>query len=251
MRKEENVFYNENCAFDAYLPPTNGFSTILYFHGGGFESGDKADETQVELAKSFARLGYGFISANYRMYPSGARFPDFLEDGADAVAFVKKNYCDKLGNGKLYLFGQSAGAWLATMLCVDKQYLAKVGVDGEKIDGWLIDSAQMTSHFNMLKIEGEGNPWAQRIDKFAPIYYVNEGTKFTSMFLTFYEKDMPCRPEQNMLFYKAVLHFNPKADIEYMQLAGTHCRGTSIKDDDGEFAFVKAALPWLKKREGV
>lgn len=52
MRKEENVFYNENCAFDAYLPPTNGFSTILYFHGGGFESGDKADETQVELAKS-------------------------------------------------------------------------------------------------------------------------------------------------------------------------------------------------------
>ena len=87
MRKEENVFYNENCAFDAYLPPTNGFSTILYFHGGGFESGDKADETNIELAQSFVRAGYGFISANYRTYTSGARFPDFLEDGE--FAFVK------------------------------------------------------------------------------------------------------------------------------------------------------------------
>lgn len=248
MPTEKDIFYNEKCALDAYLPPVNGFSTILYFHGGGLVEGDKADENNIEFAKAFVEAGYAFISANYRMYTGGAKYPDFLEDAAQAVAFVKENYADALGNGKLLVCGQSAGAWLATMLCVNKQYLAAVEIDSEKIDGWLIDSAQMTSHFHLLEYEKKENPWLQRIDEFAPLYYVGEGIKVSPMFLTFYEKDMLCRVRQNQLFCEALQFFYPQADITATLLPGGHCHGTVHKDEDGQFAFLKHALPWLKER---
>jgi len=248
MRKFSGVKYNENCALDAYLPLSDGFTTVVYFHGGGLVSGDKADESTLGFGSAFVEAGYAFISANYRMYTDGAKFPDFLEDGAEAVAFAKKNYAEKYGNGKLIVCGQSAGAWMAAMLSLDKRYLADAGVDAEKIDAWLFDSAQMTSHFNVLNRETGENRWAQRIDKYAPLYYIGEGVKVSPTFITFYEKDMPCRAEQNQLFYKALLHFYPQADVKTVLLAGEHCHGTSQKDEDGQYEFLKHALPWLKER---
>jgi acetyl esterase/lipase len=243
-----NVKYNENCALDAYLPPADGFTTVLYFHGGGLVSGDKADKNNVELAKSFVQAGYAFVSANYRMYTDGAKYPAFLEDAADAVAFVKKNYADKLGNGKLLISGQSAGAWISAMLCMDKQWLAKVGIDAERIDAWLLDSAQMTSHFHLIEYETGENPWVQRIDKYAPVYYIGPGVKVSPMYITFYEKDMLCRKEQNQLFINALKYFYPEADIKWVLLHGTHCHGTTHREADGQFAFITHLLPWLKER---
>ena len=67
------------------------------------------------------------------------------------------------------------------------------------------------------------------------------------MLLVFYTDDMPCRYEQNMLFYKSVLEFNPKADIAYEVLGGGHCHGSSEVDEDGEYAYIKSALKWLKQ----
>ena len=250
MRTEKNVLYaeREHCVLDVYLPETDGFTTIVYFHGGGLVEGDKADKNNLELAEAFVEAGYAFVSANYRMYTHGAKYPDFLVDAAQAVAFVKENYAGKMGNGKLLVSGQSAGAWLAAMLCMDKQWLAGVGIDAGKIDGWLIDSAQMTSHFHLLEYENGENPWVQRIDKYAPVYYIGEGVKVSPMFITFYEKDMLCRVEQNQMFIHALKFFNPQADVTGYLLPGGHCHGTVYKDEDGQFAFLKIALPWLKER---
>ena len=82
----------------------------------------------------------------------------------------------------------------------------------------------------------------QRIDEFVPLYFANENTKFSKMLILFYENDMPCRPEQNLLFIKAIKTFNPNADIVFKQLIGGHCHGSSIKDDDGAYAYVKESL---------
>ena len=250
MRIEKDVLYGkyEQCLLDAYLPQTDGFTTVVYFHGGGLVEGDKADQNNLELAEAFVKEGYAFVSANYRMYTHGAKYPAFLEDAAQAVAYVKEQYADKLGNGKLLISGQSAGAWLSSMLCMDKQWLANVGIDAEKIDGWLIDSAQMTSHFHLLEYESGENPWVQRIDKYAPIYYVGEGVKVSPMFITFYERDMLCRVEQNQMFINALKFFNREADVTGHLLPGGHCHGTVYKDEDGQFAFLKLALPWMKER---
>lgn len=247
MRKILDVVYNGNCRLDAYLPATNGFPTIVYFHGGGLESGDKADQNYVEIAKCFVCAGYGFLSVNYRMYPT-AKFPEYLEDAADAVAWAKTHIEEYGGNGDLLISGQSAGAWMSLMLCLNGEYLSAVGIDSREIKGWIIDSAQTTSHFNVLKCETGCNPSLQRIDKYAPLYYVDENTRFTKMLILFYEEDMPCRPEQNMLFVKAVKAFNKGADIAYRQLAGGHCHGSTEKDADGGYAYVKTALNWLKEK---
>ena len=241
MQELLNIQYNEFCALDAYLPATKAFPTIVHFHGGGLVSGDKADENHVEIAKRFVQEGYGFISVNYRMYPQ-AKFPQYLEDAAQAIAWVKTHIQEHGGNGEVYVSGQSAGAWIAMMLCLNKAYLEAVETSPLAIKGWIIDSAQMTSHFNVLKYETGCNPSLQRIDEYAPLYYVDENTRFTKMLIIFYEKDMPCRPEQNMLLIAALKNFNGSADIEYAQLSGGHCHGSSHKDDDGEYAFVKEAL---------
>ncbi|MBO4940078.1 MAG: alpha/beta hydrolase [Clostridia bacterium] len=232
---------------DVYLPDSDDFTTVVYFHGGGLKVHARAKENFVEIAHSFVKQGYAFISADYRIYPE-AKFPDFLEDGAAAVAFIKAHIPTWGGNGKIIVSGQSAGAWIAAMLCLDKKYLGKVGVDSETVDGWIIDSAQLTAHFNVLQNETGAHPFAQRINEYAPLYYVNENTKFSKMLLVFYEKDMPMRPEQNALFYKTVLAFNKDADIEYVQLSGGHVHGSEYKDDDGEYAFVKTSFAWLAKK---
>ncbi len=248
MEKIENVRYatDEWCQLDIYLPEKVGFETIVYFHGGGLENGDKADKWYVEIAESFVKAGYGFISVNYTMYTHGAKFPQFLEEAALAVAFAKENIGKYGGNGTLYLSGQSAGAWIALMLCTNGTYLSSVGIDRKEIKGWIIDSAQTTSHFNVQAYEKGIDQWLQRIDEYAPLYYVNKDTSFSKMLLLFYAEDMPCRAEQNMLFYKAIKHYNPNAKVVYKQLPGTHCYGSTQKEEDGEYRYVKETLTWLK-----
>lgn len=248
IREYLEILYSKqtNCALDMYLPSSSGFDTVVYFHGGGLEGCDKTDKSYVEIAKRFAELGYGFVSVNYRLYPT-AKFPEYLEDCAEAVAWIKAHIGEYGGNGELYISGQSAGAWLSMMLCLNKEYLNAVGISPMEIKGWIIDSAQTTSHFNVLKYETGCDPNLQRIDQYAPLYYVDKDTRFTKMLILFYEEDMPCRPEQNVLLIKAVKNFNKDADIVYKQLPGTHVHGSVEKDDDGEYAYVKEAFAWLNR----
>lgn len=232
-------------SLDMYIPDDNLYATVVYFHGGGLESGDKADKSYTEIAESFAKSGYGFLSVNYRMYPQ-ARFPEYLEDAAAAVAWAKAHIKEYGGSGELYVSGQSAGAWMSLQLCLNEKYLSAAGVSPLEIKGWIIDSAQTTSHFNVLKYETGCDPNLQRIDEYAPLYYINSQTKFNRMLLLFYDEDMPCRLEQNMLFVKAVEHFCQGIELEYKQLKGTHCHGSCERDPDGEYAYVKEVLRWLR-----
>lgn len=234
----------EPTLLDMYLPESKNFQTIVYFHGGGLEKGNKRSERLVEIANAFTNAGYAFVSVQYRMYPN-AKFPEYIEDCAKATAFVKDYVQKHGGNGELILSGQSAGAWLAMMLCLDKHYLANEGIDSEEIKGWFIDSAQMTAHFNVLMQETGAHRYAERINEYAPLYFLNENTKFSRMMLVLYDQDIKCRYEQNMLFYKNVLAYNPEADIKYCLLNGKHCSSTKQTDENGETLFVKIFLEWL------
>ena len=249
MNKIENIRYSDKHTetLDVYLPDKSDFRTIVYVHGGGLEGGDKAKTNMAEVAERMCALGYGVVSANYRMYPT-ARFPDFLIDAADAVAYAAAHATQWGGNGELLIAGQSAGAWITLMLCMDTHYLSDLGIDPHTIVGWISDSAQTTAHYNILRYEQGEHKYAQRINEVAPLYYVGPNTTFSHMLLIFYENDMPCRPEQNMLFYRSVLTFYPEADIEYKQLPGKHCHGSSKKDEDGEYAFIKTAADWLRRK---
>ena len=247
MRTFLDIQYNSYAALDVYAPEGEGYPVFVYIHGGCLVSGDKADTFIKENAESFVKAGYIFVSVNYRLYGKGAKYPDYLTDVAQAIAYVKKNAAAWGGNQDIYVSGSSAGAWIAAILCLSGEYLQAEGVNAQEIKGWIIDSAQMTSHFNALKKEKGLDERTERIDELAPLYYVDGNMCFSKMLLLFYENDWPCRLEQNMLFYRSVLNFQPDAQISYKVLKGKHCAGVTQKDEDGEYPYAKETLLWLTK----
>ena len=99
---------------------------VVFFYGGGWRSGRK--KIYRYAARALARRGYVAVLPDYRVYPE-AKYPDFLEDGARAVRWVKDNASRFGGDpGKIFLMGHSAGAHIAAMLSVDGRWLQKVGM---------------------------------------------------------------------------------------------------------------------------
>src|SRR5579863_3784483 len=99
---------------------------VVFFYGGAWRSGNKGLYRYV--ARALARRGYVAVVPDYRVYPQ-ARYPDFLEDGAQAVRWVKDNVARFGGDpDKIFLKGHSAGAHIAAMLSIDPRWLDQVGL---------------------------------------------------------------------------------------------------------------------------
>lgn len=122
---------------DVYRPANQLPETplIVFFYGGGWDSGSRAHYEFVAAALTGA--GYVVVLPDYRLYPE-VRFPEFVEDGAAAVAWVLANAGD-IGwdGGGLYLVGHSAGAHIAALLATDEHYLNVHGVDLARISGFV------------------------------------------------------------------------------------------------------------------
>ena len=244
MKSVKNINYFKDLYMDSFFPDKEEFYTIIHFHGGGLVEGDKGDTH--DLCEHFAKQGFAVFTANYGLMPNH-KFPEYLYDAAQAVKYVIDNV-SKYGKSKGFIVsGQSAGAWLTLMLCLNNEYLKSVGIDNKSIIGWISDSAQTTTHFHILEIERELDPWLQRIDECAPIFYINNDTSFSHVLLTVYENDMPNRIEQNKLLVSTVKNFNNSLDVELHILKGNHCHGSCKKDDDNEYELVKVVKEWSKR----
>lgn len=239
MKEFLDLAYGDRPAMktDVYLPDAENFDMVVYFHGGGLTAGDKASKSQTAVARETCAHGIGFASVNYTLSPE-AKFPQFIEESAEAVRFVRDHMAEWGCRGRLFVAGESAGAYLTMMLCMDRRYLDAVGVDPDSIAGWVSHSAQQTTHFRVLADRGEDRR-LQRVDEAAPIWFLNEETRFSRLLLLFYTEDMPCRYEQNLLFYRAALDFNPEAKITYRVMEGKHCAGASVRDANGNLPFVE------------
>ena len=118
---------------DVYVPTAGaeGAPVLVFFYGGSWESGVKDDYAFV--GQALAAQGFVTVLPDYRLYPE-ARFPDFLEDGASAVAWVRDNIAAYGGDPRrIVLAGHSAGAYNALMLGLDTRYLKAAGVDPKAI----------------------------------------------------------------------------------------------------------------------
>ena len=243
MKSVKNLNFYKDHYMDLFLPKKEDFLTIIHFHGGGLIEGDKGDTHQY--CEHLVKAGFAVATANYSLLPN-SKFPDFVYDAAQAVKYVLDNI-SKYGKSKGFIVsGQSAGAWLTLMLCLNKEYLKSVGVDSNQIIGWISDAAQTTSHFNILKYEQGLDPWVQRIDETAPIYYVDDKTSFSNLLLMVYEHDLPSRLEQNKLLVSTIKNFNNLAKLELKVLKGSHCHGSSELDEDGEYETIKVIKEWAK-----
>jgi len=130
-RIERNLTYapHERGQLDVYIPrrPAARRPIALFIYGGSWESGEKA--MYAFVGRALAARGIVTVVADYRVYPR-AVYPEFLQDNAQAAAFVKQHAAEWGADpARFYLIGHSAGAYNVAMLALDKRWLAAVGMD--------------------------------------------------------------------------------------------------------------------------
>jgi acetyl esterase/lipase len=120
---------------DIYNPETVTQETpvVVFFHGGGWNSGGKFALTRI--GKNFSNSGVIFVAPDYRLSPE-VKFPEFIEDCARAVSYVWNNVERNEERPRpLFLAGWSAGAYNAALLAVEPSYLAAEGLPGDAVTG--------------------------------------------------------------------------------------------------------------------
>jgi acetyl esterase/lipase len=117
-------------------PPTAGFPLVVFFHGGGWHSGDPNEYHWI--ARALAERGYATALVGYRLNRAG-RFPAMLKDSAAgtrwALAHAREHGVDP---SRVALMGHSAGAYNATMLTLDRQWLGREGVADGTVKGAVV-----------------------------------------------------------------------------------------------------------------
>lgn len=117
---------------DVYAPrkPRPGAPVVVFFYGGGWDSGKKADYKFVGAA--LASYGYLAVVPDYRLYPE-VRYPAFVQDCAAAVRWTRDHAADYgFDPHRIFLMGHSAGAYNAVMLGTDPRWLGAVGMDPQR-----------------------------------------------------------------------------------------------------------------------
>ncbi len=115
---------------DVYLPKgaTAPLPVIVFFYGGNWDNGEKAD--YLFVGQALASRGFIVVIPDYRLFPQ-VRYPAFLEDNAKAVAWILAHLGEFGGDPKrVSLMGHSAGAYNAAMLALDGRWL---GADRARI----------------------------------------------------------------------------------------------------------------------
>lgn len=123
---------------DLYLPEkprTRPPPLIVFWHGGRWSTGDKADYRFVGAA--LAEIGCASVLPNYRHYPE-VMMDGFMHDAAAAALWAGAQ-APNLGAdpGRLYLMGHSAGAYLAAMLSLNPRYWSGAGGGAPRIAGMI------------------------------------------------------------------------------------------------------------------
>ena len=246
MIKKTDIVYNEhNQLLDVFIPDNGDIKAVfVFFHGGGIEVGSKVESNN--FVSYLTDRGIAVVSANYRMYPE-SHFPDFLEDAADAVAWVYKNKSEFQGCEKIFVGGSSAGGYISMMLCFDKRYLEKNNIKPTDISGYIHDSGQPTSHFNVLKYSGV-DPRRVIIDDRAPLYFVGIDKCYSPMIFIVADNDMKNRYEQTMLMLSALKTFEyDESLIKFKLMHGKHCEHCKAKDENGDSVFGKVIYNFISE----
>lgn len=102
---------------DVYTPAarTGPAPVLVIVHGGGFDSGDKAGESQYSAA--MASVGFVTVNVNYTLStPGSAGYPDQVREIRQAIGWTIAHAGEYGGDPhRLALVGFSAGGYLAAM----------------------------------------------------------------------------------------------------------------------------------------
>lgn len=138
--------------------------TIIYFHGGGYFGGDKSmgdplavDDDINVLFNEIVKNGYNFVNVNYALVPD-YHFPVPLIQMNQSINFLVQNAEEYgLNMENVVIFGQSAGAILATQygaLISNEDYRKELNLEPQlttkEVKALIIDDAPFsTENFNL------------------------------------------------------------------------------------------------------
>ncbi len=229
-------YIKERCVLDIYYPEgVTGYSTIVWFHGGGLKNGNKS------VLEGFKNKGLAVVAVNYRLYPK-VKAPVYIEDAAASVAWVFENIETFGGDAsRIFVSGSSAGGYLTSMVGLDKRWLAAHGIDANRIAGLIPLAGHTITHFTVRAERGiEGT--RPIIDDLAPLYHVRSDAPPVLLITGDRELEMLGRYEENaymMRMLKVVGH----KDTRIFELDGY---GHSPKD-----AAVPLIVKEVKRIEGL
>ena len=211
--QDSDAYLKDRCKLDVYYPKdTTDVATVIWFHGGGLEFGEK------HIPEGLTEKGVIVVTVNYRLHPK-VRNPVYIDDAAAAVAWVFKNIHAYNGNPKkIFVSGHSAGGYLASMVGLDKHFLKKHDIDADKIAGLIPFSGHTITHFTIRKEMGiEGTQ--PIIDQFAPLFHVRPDAPPMLLITGNREKELLGRYEEVAYFYR-MMKVVEHPDIELMELDG-------------------------------
>lgn len=144
---------------DLYAPAgaAGPLPTVVWVHGGGFISGDKADI--ANYARVLAGQGFAVASVQYTIAPE-ARYPTPLRQVNRAVAFLAGAPAGlPVDPDRMVLAGDSAGAQLAAQLAAayaDPGYARAIGLDPALPPGRLAGALLYCGPYDAALVAGEG-----------------------------------------------------------------------------------------------
>jgi len=131
---------------DLYQPPASdtqaGRPALVWVHGGGFSSGDKTSVVPVDVANTFAKMGYVVVSINYRLLGSGCvANPGAIQciiaaleaqhDAQAAVRWLRANADTyRIDPTRIGIGGESAGGITATLVGLHSEDVGNSGNPG-------------------------------------------------------------------------------------------------------------------------
>ncbi|MEM7680714.1 MAG: alpha/beta hydrolase [Planctomycetota bacterium] len=208
-----DAYAQERCRLDVYHPKgAPGFATVVWFHGGGLTTGERF------LPDALREKGVAVVTVNYRLSPT-VKVRDCIADAAAAVAWTFQNIENFDGDpDRIFVSGHSAGGYLASMVGLDKSYLAEHDIDANRIAGLIPLSGHTITHFTA---RGEqGVPGTQAVvDALAPIYHVRNDSP--PMLLITGDRDLELlgRYEENAYFWR-MAQVVEHPDTEIFELEG-------------------------------
>ncbi len=224
-----------------------GNPVLVFWYGGGWAEGKRQDYGFA--ARAFAAQGFTVILPDYRKVPD-IRYPAFLEDGAQAVAWTRENVARYGGDPqRIGVSGHSAGAYIAVMLALDSRWIVAAGAP----DGTIKAGVGLSGPYDFYPFDTR-----RSIDAFAgapdpedtqPINHVTENAP--PLFLVTSTDDTTVRPYNTVNLGKALRAAGTVVETkEYpgltheevaMALSATFRGKGPVLDDSA--AFLKKAMP--------
>lgn len=190
---------HDRCQLNVFHPKNQtGTPVLVFFHGGGLTGGSHNDTPEL-----YKHLGCVIVSPTYRLYPD-AKYPEFIEDAAAALAWTKKHVADFGGDpNKIFVSGHSAGGYLTSCLALMPEFLKQHDLTPFDFAGFIPISGSMVTHY-AVQLERTGANNTIIVDDAAPL---NHALKETPPLLILCGEpglDFGSRPSDNRLMGHAL-----------------------------------------------